>query len=295
MAADALGNAYATGVTFSNDYPTTAGALQTTCGGSADVNHPCHDSMVTKFDPSGAVVYSTYLGGNGNDDGVKSPSTPPAARWLSGTPGSGDFPLANPVQNLLTSSNTAFVTRLSPAGDAMDFSTYLGGGFAGGAYGESVGVDAAGNIYASGYTTQIDFPTLNALFPTISGHADTWIAKFGEVVIITPSPSELTASGGANHKLVPVTLSYGEPSSGAHAAATTSSSSVCSVAVTSNEPVNGTGDGDTSPDWVIVDSHHVQLRAERAAQGNGRVYTITVTCPAASGKTTVTVPKDKNK
>ena len=65
--------------------------------------------------------------------------------------------------------------------------------------------------------------------------------------------------------------------------------------MTSNEPVNGTGDGDTSPDWVVVDSHHVQLRAERAAQGNGRVYTINVACPSAVGKTTVSVPKNKNK
>jgi hypothetical protein len=109
---------------------------------------------------------------------------------------------------------------------------------------------------------------------------------------------ELTANGGANHKLVPVTLSYNEPTSSAPSLSgrhlTASLSSVCSVSATSSEPVNGTGDGDTSPDWVIVDSHHVQLRAEGAAQGNGRVYTITVTCPAATGKTTVSVPKNKN-
>jgi hypothetical protein len=50
---------------------------------------------------------------------------------------------------------------------------------------------------------------------------------------------------------------------------------------------------DTSPDWVIIDSHHVQLRAERAGNGTGRIYTITVSCPTASGKTTVCVPKEK--
>ena len=74
----------------------------------------------------------------------------------------------------------------------------------------SVGVDAAGNIYASGFRNQTNFPTLNALFPTTNGSSDCWIAKFGEIVIVTPSPSVLTASGGANHKHVPATLSYAD-------------------------------------------------------------------------------------
>jgi hypothetical protein len=52
----------------------------------------------------------------------------------------------------------------------------------------------------------------------------------------------------------------------------------CSLIVTSNEPINGTADGDTDPDWEVVDDHHVKLRAERAANGSGRIYTITVTC-----------------
>jgi hypothetical protein len=50
-----------------------------------------------------------------------------------------------------------------------------------------------------------------------------------------------------------------------------------SISISSNEPVNGTADGDTDPDWEIIDNHHIRLRAERAANGNGRIYTITVT------------------
>jgi hypothetical protein len=60
------------------------------------------------------------------------------------------------------------------------------------------------------------------------------------------------------------------------------------------------GDGDTTPDWIIVDSQHVQLRAERAGTGSGRVYTITVACTDSAGNTTtktvsVTVPKSQGK
>jgi hypothetical protein len=57
--------------------------------------------------------------------------------------------------------------------------------------------------------------------------------------------------------------------------------------VTSNEPTNGTGDGDTDTDWEVVSNHLVRLRAERAAQGNGRIYTITVTAKDGAGNETV--------
>ncbi|MBV8519984.1 MAG: SBBP repeat-containing protein [Acidobacteria bacterium] len=290
VAADALGNAYATGITFSSDYPATPGALQTTCGGGTAV--PCNDATLTKFDPSGAVVYSSYLGGSGDDEAWDVAIDATGRAVVVGNTRSNNFSLVGATQSVLTSVSCPFVTRVSAAGNATDFSTYHGGGFSGQAYGDEVSVDAAGNIYASGGTTQTDFPTLNALFPTLAGGRDCWIAKFGDVVLITPSPSVLAAKGGANHKLVPVTLAYGDPSASS-ARLTSSSSPACSVSVMSNEPVNGTGDGDTSPDWIIVDPHHVQLRAERAGNGNGRVYTIKVTCPTASGQTTVSVPKDK--
>lgn len=74
----------------------------------------------------------------------------------------------------------------------------------------------------------------------------------------------------------------------------------CKLSVTSNEPVNGAGDGNTSPDWVVIDDHHVKLRAERSGRGNGRVYTIKVTCKDEQGRetvrtTTVVVPHDRSR
>ncbi len=56
-----------------------------------------------------------------------------------------------------------------------------------------------------------------------------------------------------------------------------------SLSVTSNEPVNSTDDGNTEPDWEVVDAHTVRLRAERSGIGTGRVYTITVTVVDGSG------------
>jgi uncharacterized repeat protein (TIGR01451 family) len=72
------------------------------------------------------------------------------------------------------------------------------------------------------------------------------------------------------------------------------------LSVSSNEPINGTGDGDTAPDWEILDSHHLRLRAERAGNGSGRVYAITITATDTAGQSssqvlTVLVPKNQKK
>jgi hypothetical protein len=71
----------------------------------------------------------------------------------------------------------------------------------------------------------------------------------------------------------------------------------CNVTVTSDEPQSGTGNGDQSPDWEIMNDHHLKLRAERDGNGDGRVYTVRITCTdqyanSASATKTVLVPHD---
>ena len=82
-----------------------------------------------------------------------------------------------------------------------------------------------------------------------------------------------------NHEMVEVGLAY--------EATDTCGLAVCRLAVTSDEPANGLGDGDAAPDWTVVDARTVRLRAERAGGGDGRVYTIAVTCADAAGGETV--------
>jgi len=82
-----------------------------------------------------------------------------------------------------------------------------------------------------------------------------------------------------NHQMRDVTINYTAVDSCAGVS--------CQITnITSNEPINGTADGDTSPDWAIVDEHHVQLRAESAGGSTGRIYTITVTCFDSAGNST---------
>jgi Big-like domain-containing protein/Calx-beta domain-containing protein len=94
---------------------------------------------------------------------------------------------------------------------------------------------------------------------------------------VSASPSTLSPP---NHQMEDVTINY--------SATDNCGSASCVISnITSNQPINGTGDGDTAPDWEFVDEHHVRLRSERS-NGVTRVYTITITCTDAVGNISTT-------
>jgi predicted outer membrane repeat protein len=101
-----------------------------------------------------------------------------------------------------------------------------------------------------------------------------------------PSVTGVSASPSAlwppDHKLKRVAINY---------TVTDASTVTCTLSVTSSDPVTGVGDGDTSPDWVVVDPHTVQLRAERSNGNKQRTYTVTITCVDACGNRTVKTVK----
>ena len=114
------------------------------------------------------LVYSTYLGGSGND--VPSGITVDAAgnAYVIGFTDSTNFPVNGALQPAFGGNpHDIFVSKLNPSGTALVYSTYLGG--AGQDNGSDIAVDAAGNAYITGYTGSSDFPTANPLQASRTG------------------------------------------------------------------------------------------------------------------------------
>ena len=156
---DAQGNAYVTGSVTSVNFPVSGSAYQKNRG---DI----FDAFVTKLNPAGtAVVFSTYLGGGDYDVALSLAVDSARNVYVSGATASTNFPTtAGAFQRTLV-NQTAFVTKLSPQGDALLYSTLLGGKEGGS--GAQVAADAAGDIYLAGTTSSADFPTTpNAYRPS---------------------------------------------------------------------------------------------------------------------------------
>ncbi|MBZ5615898.1 MAG: SBBP repeat-containing protein [Acidobacteriia bacterium] len=205
IAVDSFGNPYVTGVTGSTDFPTTLGAFQTTSNGSGD-------AFVAKLNPSGsALVYSTYLGGSGADDGYGIAVDSAGDAYVTGVTISTDFPTMNPLQPAYGGGQfDGFVTKLNPSGSALVYSTYLGG--SGPDYGSAIAVDSFGNPYVTGVTGSTDFPTMNPLQPAYSGSDDAFVAKISPYKAFVQQPINADGSSifRANRGVVPVKFTLTE-------------------------------------------------------------------------------------
>jgi hypothetical protein len=171
IAVDASGNAYVAGQTLSTNFP-TVGPYQGAHGGGSV------DAFVTKLNPAGsALIYSTYLGGSGDDYGRALAVDASGNAYVTGQTSSTNFPTASPYQgaNGGGSSYDAFVTKLNPAGSALVYSTYLGGSGYDAAY--AIAVSASGNAYVAGHTYSTNFPTVNPYSGINSGGSDVFVTK----------------------------------------------------------------------------------------------------------------------
>jgi hypothetical protein len=172
IAVDSSGSAYVTGTTSSTNFITTSGAFRRTTGGGSS------DAFVAKISPTGALVYSTYLGGNGTDEGNSIGVDAQGNAYLTGKTTSSTYPTLAAFQATRTGSMDAFVTKLNALGSDLVYSTYLGGDEGENGYG--IAVDAvSGNAYVAGDTASSNFPvTAGAFQTTYRGLSDAFVAKF---------------------------------------------------------------------------------------------------------------------
>ncbi|MDS4041290.1 MAG: SBBP repeat-containing protein, partial [Candidatus Competibacter sp.] len=178
IAVDSQGRAYVAGHTDSTDFP-TVNAVQSTPGGSFNPPRTYSDVFVARLSGAGDVLeYSTYLGGNNNDRGYAIAVDSTGRAYVTGYTSSANFPTANSLQAVLRGSMDAFVARFSPTGNALEYSTYLGG-TGNNDSGTGVAVDSTGHAYVTGLTnSSSNFPTANPLQGTYGGgNWDAFVAR----------------------------------------------------------------------------------------------------------------------
>ena len=171
IAVDSSGSAYVAGETRSTNLPTQNPYQSTNAGGS--------DAFISKLGPGGnALSYSTYMGGGGYSDlasGIAVDSS--GSVYVAGSTSSTNFPTQNPYQGTYAGDQDAFISKLGPGGNALSYSTYLGGGSSDYAYG--IAVDSSGSAYVAGFTYSTNFPTQNPYQSTNAGFRDAFISKLG--------------------------------------------------------------------------------------------------------------------
>jgi hypothetical protein len=195
IALDSAGNAYICGNTASTNFP-TANAIQATFGGASFIG--ARDGFVTKLNAAGtALVYSTYLGGGGDDRCNKIAVDSSGNAYVAGETTSSNFPTANAFQSTSGGGlSDAFVTKINAAGSALVYSTYLGGDVFDAAH--AMTIDSTGSVYVTGRTTSSTFPLVNPIQGTYSGGpgADAFVTKFNPAGSALVYSTYLGGAGG---------------------------------------------------------------------------------------------------
>jgi len=185
---DADGNAYITGQTNSNNYPTTQGAYKTAYnGGNAD-------TFISKLNSAGSsLVYSTFVGGNDLDVSTAIAIDTYRNAFITGLTASNDYPTTTGAfQATSNGSCNSFISMFNPTGSALTYSTYIGGSI----YdcSTSIVLDANRYVYISGYTESNNYPTTPGAYRTT--HSSTEMDNDGFITKIDVLPLRLTSPIG---------------------------------------------------------------------------------------------------
>jgi len=160
IAIDSDGNAYVAGATSSLDFP-TANALQPVNQGGQAMGS---DAFAAKLSTDGAsLVYSTYLGSDGDDLGMAIAVDSSGNAYVTGSAGAENFPTAAPIQQDSGGAVDAFLAKLNMDGTALVYATFLGG--ESDDYGMGVALDADANAYVAGVTGSLNFPLVDPAQP----------------------------------------------------------------------------------------------------------------------------------
>jgi Big-like domain-containing protein/beta-propeller repeat-containing protein len=195
IAVDAVGKIYVAGETLSSNFPITPGAFAKSQGK--------RDAFITKLDPAvsgpGGLVYSTYLGGTGDDVVFGIALNPTCLQdcnaYVAGQTSSPNFPTALAFDASLSGPSDAFMTELNFNGSNVLYSTFLGGSGDDAAFG--IAVDGAGAVYVTGQTSG-GFPTTpGAASRLFGGQTDAFITKLNPTVSGSASLVYSTYLGGS--------------------------------------------------------------------------------------------------
>lgn len=128
------------------------------------------DAFVAKFNPLGGLIYSTYLGGSGNDKATSVAIDSEGNAYITGSTDSSDFPVINALQPKIAEGDDAFIAKLDALGNNMLYSTYVGG--SGNDLSNAIAIDSQNNAYITGTTSSANLPTI--------GGGDVFVAKLNQ-------------------------------------------------------------------------------------------------------------------
>lgn len=183
VAVDTSDNIYLTGYTQSPNFPTTAGAFDQSHNGDSDI-------FVTKLSATGApIIYSTFLGGSGNDENRADIVVDPAGQaYVAGGSLSPNFPLVNAFDSTPAGSEIV-LTKLTSDGSNLVYSSYLGGAFSEAR--PSIALGPGGSIFLAAFVNPTGLTTTSGVFqPTSNGGEEIFIAKITDKPIANAGPDQ---------------------------------------------------------------------------------------------------------